>query len=424
MAMEPITLFARTADPAGVAARLRELVPAVQIDGPDDAWQNAVVTFGKGKKKQTLTFTHDPDYYSEPNWSGQMDGMRGYFSRFPETDRKARVMTLITSFRFSLGTLFEPDFDPEGDPRLDVLFAVTKFLDGVLFTPSSLRDAGGRILFGTGGADDEDADAVWPRVVGEVDLSTPRGAAMHEASRPKPPGEDAPGPEAPTAQRVARRALALTAVTARAILEQDTANPETLKTYQDLLTWVGDLGIDEEFEPEEREVLQSPPGELDEEQQINSTWRLEGLTVLAWILGRFDIPPHDQLVTLNPLWRSCGLLDAEAARALLAKPTLRPVEEIATVRNRLFALHWRLRNFFVKPGVMDFAEFARTCWFGPLDITGLPLVEGDLALGGERIDRASADAFSSAHSASQERHQAANWLWAGPALYSEASVAT
>jgi hypothetical protein len=424
MAMEPITLFARTVDPAGVARRLRELVPTVQIDGPDDAWQNAVVTFGKGNKKQTLTFTHDPDYYSEPDWSRQMAGMRGYFSRFPESDRKSRVMTLTTTFRFSLGTLFEPDFDPKGDSRLDVVFAVAEFLDGVLFTPSSLRDAGGRILFGAGGADDEDPQAAWPRVVGEVDLTTPRGAAMHEASRPKPAGEDAPGPEAPTAQRVARRALALTAVTARAILEQDTANPEALKTYQELLTWVGEIGIDEEFEPEEREVLQRPPGELDQGQQIYATWRLEGLTVLAWALGRFDIPPHDQLVSLNPLWRSCGLLDVEAARALLAKPTLRPVEEITTVRNRLFALHWRLRNFFVKPGAMDFAEFARTCWFGPLDIAGVPLVEGDLALGGERIDRASADAFSSAHSASQERHQAANWLWAGPALYSEASVAT
>lgn len=424
MAMEPITLFARVADPAGVARRLRELVPAVAIDGPDDAWQNAVVTFGKGKKKQTLTFTHDPDYYSGPDWSAQMNGMRRYFSRFPETDRKARVMSLTTSFRFSLGTLFEPDFDPKGDQRLDVLFAVTEFLDGVLFTPSGLRDAGGRILFGAGGADDEDADAVWPRVLGEVDLADARGAALHEASRPKAPGEAVPGPDAPAAERVARRALVLTAVTARAILEQDTANPETPKTYQDLLAWVEDTGIDEEFEPEEREVLRRPPGELDQRQQVNSTWRLEGLTVLAWALGRFDIPPHDELVSLNPLWRSCGLLDAEAARVLLANPTLRPVEEMATVRDRLFALHWRLRNFFVKPAAMDFADFARTCWFGPLDITGLPLVQGDLALRGERIDRASEDVFSSAHSASQERHQAANWLWEGPALYSEASVAT
>ena len=39
----------------------------------------------------------------------------------------------------------------QGDPRLNVLFAIAELLDGVLFTPSSLRDAHGCILFGAGG---------------------------------------------------------------------------------------------------------------------------------------------------------------------------------------------------------------------------------------------------------------------------------
>jgi hypothetical protein len=60
MAMEPITLFSRNADPAGVARRLRELAPDVEIDGPDDAWTSAIVAYGGGKKRRTLTFTHDP----------------------------------------------------------------------------------------------------------------------------------------------------------------------------------------------------------------------------------------------------------------------------------------------------------------------------------------------------------------------------
>jgi hypothetical protein len=350
--------------------------------------------------------------------------MRGYFARFPETDRKPRVTTLTTSFRFSLGTLFDPDFDPSGDPRLDIVFAIAEFLDGVLFTPSSLRDAQGRILFGSGGEDEEDPDAVWPRVLGEVSFSSPVGAAMHEASRPKPPETEDPEAQPPTAERVARRALALTAVTARAILEQDTANPEAPETYQNLVSWVREIGIDDEFEPDEWEVLQRPLGRLDQRGQINSTWRLEGLVVLAWALGRFEIPPHDQLVELSPLWRSLGILKADGARELLATARLRSRTEIGTLRNQLIALHWRLRNFHITPKVMDFAEFARTCWFGPLDISGLPLVDGDLGLRGERIDRAPRELFSSAHSSAQERHQAVNWLWEGPEKYSEASVAT
>src|SRR5262249_4304341 len=110
MAMEPITLFARQADPAGVVRRLRELVTNVRVAGPDHSWQEAADTFRTAKKKQTLPFTHAPAYHAEPNWSVQMSGMRGYFSRFPDTDRRQRVMLLTTTFRFCLGTLFKPDF--------------------------------------------------------------------------------------------------------------------------------------------------------------------------------------------------------------------------------------------------------------------------------------------------------------------------
>jgi hypothetical protein len=426
MAMEPITLFARIADPAGVARRLRELAPDVQFSPDEAAWRNAVVTFGTGKKKRTLTITHDPAYYSEPNWSRQMNGMRGYFSRFPDTDNKTRVLRLTTSFRFSLGTIFDPDFDPEGDPRLALVFAIAELLDGVLFTPSALRDAHGRILF-SADPDDEDPEATWPKVLGEVPMSDPAGAAMHEASRPRKVDEEpAEGADPPTSIRVARRALALTAVTVRAILEQDATRkaPHAEPVYKDLLAWIETIGIGDELEPDEWEVIQRPLGKLSSRQQIDSTWRLEGLVVLAWALERFEIPPHDQLVNFNPMWQSLGVMDADASRALLDSPALRSREEISTLRNRLFALHWRLRNYRVSPKVMDFAEYARTCWFGPLDLTDLPLSEGDLSLRGDRIDRAPAELFSTAQSTAQERHRAANWLWEGPALYSRASEAT
>ena len=59
----------------------------------------------------------------------------------------------------------------------------------------------------------------------------------------------------PTAEQVLRRALALTAVSARAMLEQHTATPEAPGTYRDLLAWVRDMGMDE-FEPDEWEELQ------------------------------------------------------------------------------------------------------------------------------------------------------------------------
>lgn len=414
MEFEPITVFSRIADPALVAKKLREFSISVKIDGTDHSWRHAVVTVGSWWRKRTLTFTHDPDYYSEPGWSQQMDGMRGYFSRFPNSDRKPQVLMLISTFRFSLGTLFSPDFDPSGDPRLDVLYAITETLDGVLFTPSSLRDAHGRILLTAEGEEFEDPEAKWPRVAAEVSIEESQGGTG---------GENEPS-DPPTAERVARRALALSAVTVRGILEMELQDARAGDTYDDLIQWVADCGIESEIEPDEWAVLQRPLGKLDGQDQVNACWRLEGLVVLAWALGLFEIPPHDELVETNPLWDSLKMFDVDGAVELLSNPTLRPRSEIETLQRRLFALHWRLRNYRVNPGVIDFAEYAETCWFGPLNISGFPLKGGDLALQGDRIDRASPDLFSRTESAAKERHQAVNWLVDGPTRYADASIST
>lgn len=410
MAMEPITVFARTADPALVAQMLRELAPGVKIDGPDQTWQNAVVTIGSWWKKRTLRITHDPAYYSEPNWSNQMEGMRGYFSRFPKSENKSRVLMLIGTFHFSLGTIFEPDFDPNGDPRLDLLLTITQALDGVLFTPSSLRDAHGRILLSAEGEENEDPDATWPRVLGEVSID-------------EMPNEEPSAPEPPTPDRVARRALALAAVTMRGMLEMELNNPQVKETYQDLHQWIEDCDIEGEIEPDEWAVLQRPLGKLKGQDQVNAVWRLEGLVVLAWALRLFEIPPHDELVDTNALWQSLQVFNAEGACELLSQAELRPAQELAELQTRLLALHWRLRNYDLHPGVIDFAKFCETSWFGPHDISEL-LVDGDLSLRGDRIDRAERDAFGIAHSAARERHLAANWLVQGPEKYSEADGST
>lgn len=423
VAAEPISLFARIADPAAVARLLRERAPGVVFEGSDGSWRRAVITVGKLWNKRKLTITHDPSYYAEPRWSIQMNGMRGYFSRFPDGDRKNRVMGLTTTFRFSLGTLFDPERDSDADPRLNVLFAVAELLDGVFFTPTSLRDAHGRILFAAD-AEDIDPNAVWPKVIAEVSIADPAGPATHEPSSPDSEEDDDEVEEAPTAERVARRALALAAVTARAILERDAANPEALRIHEDLQAWVRDAGLEEELEPDELQAVQQPLGRLDSRTQANLAWRLEGLAVLAWALRRFEIPPYDELVSMDALWQSVGLLDVDASKALLAAPTLRSRDEIERLRGQLFALHWRLRDFQLNGRGKDFAEFARTAWFGPLDLTTLRLIEGDLDIAGNRIDRAPKDAIAPVQSAAQERHQAANWLWEGPDCYADASVAT
>jgi hypothetical protein len=426
MSTELITLYSRTADPAGVARLLRRLHPSVAIEGPDHDWRTATITFGMLWMKRRLTFVYDPDYLAEPNWSAQMDGMRGYLQQLPDSGRKQIAVMLPTTFRYALSARLEPGLAPGADPRHDLITAVARHLDGVLFTPDGLRDAHGRILFGTGGEAHEDPKAAWPRVIAQVPVA-PAAAGEDEGDE-----EDENEIEPPTAQRVARRALALAALTARAVLEQDPHAPDAAERRSALLEWVREMGIEDELEgpspfrskPRERSIFESPLGGMDAQAQIDSVWRTEGLAVLAWALGRYDLPPHDAPVNVDGLWEALGLLDTSRARGLLASPVLRPREEIGALCDRLFALHWRLRNYTLRPERMDFAEFARTCWFGPLDITSVPLAEGDLALRGVPIDQAHPGLLGAVNSAAHERHLAANWLYEGPELYSETDAST
>lgn len=414
MAMEPITIYSRRIDPRGVAELLRSLDPAVEIVGPGDAWESATLTVRQPgvPKPLQLLFHHDPTYYDGDDWPRQMLGMAGYFRRFPDNPRKATALRLIGSFRFALATSWEPDLIPEGDARLPYLAAVVRHLDGALFTPSSLRDAEGRVLYGADG--DYDQDAAFPTI------PEPRPADPAEEEE-----EEEPDYQLQTADRVARRALALAAVSVRALVEQDDPDDPSAEEFrQRVLNWVSEVGVGDELEPDEWEVLQRPVGRLDRQQQIDATWRLEGLVVLAWALGKFDLPPHDELVDPNDLARSVGFLDDEAGRALLASAELRPEAEIDAVAKRLLGIHWRLRDFTLRPQAMDFAAFSRECWFGSFDLGDTRLIDDDLALGDVAVVDADDQAFGKAYSAARERHLAVNWLRGYSRVYSQTDTST
>lgn len=63
-------------------------------------------------------------------------------------------------------------------------------------------------------------------------------------------------------------------------------------------------------------------------------------------------------------------------------------------------------------------------WLSESVVRALPLADGDLAIGGVRIDRASPDTLGAASSIATERHLAINWICYGPELYSGAQQST
>jgi hypothetical protein len=295
-----------------------------------------------------------------------------------------------------LGLVIEPDFDAEG--RCEALVqALAARLEGFFFHEDSVYAADGTCL----------ASPEEPPEEAEDRDAHPYGGVL-------PEGAQAEGP--PSARRVARRALVLAAVAQRAFEEYTPAevSPEPGPA---LVRWLESRGVAPELERAERRLVEAPRGTLAQRQVVEGSWRSEGLAVLAWALGVGELPAHDETVAAGVLMRRLGLL-GEGTPAVLTSPTLRPLEELQRMERRLFVLHWRLRDFGLKPRAMDFAEFARTAWFGPFDITGIALAEKDLALGGLPISKAPPEQVGECQSIAMERHQAINWLLGRHPVYS------
>jgi hypothetical protein len=294
-----------------------------------------------------------------------------------------------------------------------LLYSVCQHLDGAIFTPSALRDANGRILLS---ADSQtDPSAVMPQI--PLDDS--------DAPNEDTSDENDFDPVPPTAERVARRALALAAVAARATLELDAPqleDPEADRAR--LLEWLGSLDIGSELEPDEWKVLQRPVGGIERQDHINAMWRVEGLAVVAWALHLYELPPDDELVVPVDLYDSIGLFNVEKAREVLVSPNLRSAEELAATQTHLLMLHWRLRDFSIRPWAMDFVSFSKSCWVGSFDVSAYRIANNDLAIGSVAIADAEDDALRKVSSLALERHLAINWLMGYSEIYSQTDTST
>jgi len=227
----------------------------------------------------------------------------------------------------------------------------------------------------------------------------------------------------PAEERVRRRAWAISAVICRAFIEtfEDPAEAATL--HSRVLSWIDAMNLRPEFEAKELATIDAKVGTLDQQAVVNGTWRSEGLVVLAWALHAAEIPPHDQMVDPSAIANSVFFL-ADDAMDRASELTLRGDDELDKFSEVQLALHWRIRDFSLRPQAMDFRSFPDKSWFGPLSIEGISLAEDDLAIDGIPIVNAPEDRFRQCQSIASERHQAINWLRGWHEIYSEVDTST
>lgn len=227
----------------------------------------------------------------------------------------------------------------------------------------------------------------------------------------------------PESTRVVRRAFCLSAIVCRSFIDESPDDEFCRALHAQMPPWLSQVDAASELEGWEATALSQPLGGLESQTRVDGTWLSEGLAVLAWSLRRFELPPHDRSVDPRALTNAMEFLQPEAA-ILLTTLSLRSSTEIETGARQSFAIHWRLRQFSLHPERMNFADFARTAWFGPLNIEGVPFASSDLSIGGVPISEADPSMWRLTLSIARERHRAFNWLLGYESEYSEVAANT
>lgn len=229
----------------------------------------------------------------------------------------------------------------------------------------------------------------------------------------------------PDARRAARRAAVLATVALRG-LASTWSHEDQVEFLPKLRSWFDAAELADEAEPAEAKIIAAPASELDQRSALNSAWRWEGVGVLVAAVGRLPLPSFEQPFDPKPCGDAAGLFaKREAFDELIASAAFAASFDRFAFADQMLAVHWRLTQWRVKPGEpADFVGYAQRIDWATFNLAGLPIVDGDLAIGGRKITQADAKNISMAISIVLERHRAANWLTGWNELYSAVETPT
>lgn len=318
----------------------------------------------------------------EETMGAHLRGLQEYVRSHGGSEALAiRVLATLSVFRLAI----EPGFD--GQHRaLDFVAGLTRASDGICLFGGELYDGNSRPL-----------------------LIAPEGGLI-----------------SPTPERVAARALVLVALAMRGLLDQNANTPQeqhahVLRTH--LIRWLESWPeLAAEAEPAELVLLGTPIGKGHDQALVDAIWRAEGANVLLWALGARNHLAHDAQQHPYEMARDCGVLD-EKRPELLDLPVLRAEGDLQWQRRRLLAIHWRLVEQRVHPAPVSFLSLP-ACGFSGVDLDGIPVAEGDLAIDGQPIFSADPMRVAIVGAVAAERHHAANWLVGVHPLYSRVVTPT
>jgi hypothetical protein len=228
---------------------------------------------------------------------------------------------------------------------------------------------------------------------------------------------DEPAERPHDAVRVARRSLVLSAAACRGSIDHGAGDPDAESLRERMLEWLGALDLWNEVEPGEQGILHAALGTLDQKAVIRYSWCVEGLAVLAWALGRFDLPAHDEQVDPYAVTDAVWFL-SEDARDIVTEATLRSHPELEAYRELMYAIHCRLRVSTHDTEPKNFKKWTERSWLDALQLKPEGVIAGhELSIGGKPIHEAEEDRRRECQSIAFERHRAIIWLFEGHSKY-------
>lgn len=209
---------------------------------------------------------------------------------------------------------------------------------------------------------------------------------------------------------MARRALILSALTCRGHLEHNLDDASTRSLHARMHEWLEECQLMESLEAAERAVLLAPQGALEEPVRQEAVLRMEGAAILAWALGKYPLPPVDVHAEPFKVGDALGFL-WEGAADHLRYAKLRGPSELNAYHGLAQAVATRLQESETRPVRSDFAASIAPAWLRTLGLyRNSPLIEGDLALGGQPLHLADLEVRRTLAAVAEERARAAAWL--------------
>jgi hypothetical protein len=413
-------LFSVNFDPQAVVEAVRQTQIPAEVIGADDDWRQIIITPDPDSPTHRLTMSLKTRQIDQVFFRRGIPDLLSRLTAIPslEPDRKEGLERIIPHFSACIELHADPAFHAQSG-FLEIMTIVARLVDGVFVIPAGFLDSESReILMESGFSNPE---AVLPPV---PEFPTAAGLLEHERVIEPERTEPAREPvDPPVARRVAERMYAMLAVAYRGVLDINPERPNRDAYLARLADWFWTLDVGHELEEYERYVLDQPLGAVgtDEAQQLSLT--LESVAVLAWSLQLVEMPAHDQLVQAKRLADVLGLF-REDTRFVIDSAELRCEAVLRAAADRVLAVHWRLREFELSPRPIDFAAMCRDSWFGALDADALPIIDNDLALGGQPIARADPSLRQRVKLATQHRHRAINWLCGHHTLFSHVDTST